>query len=262
MLKELIYQHFENERQQKEKRAKEIEKPYNIAPSYLTDCIRKIYYKKTNADVTNPVSLHTYIKWEMGHSVHETIYQILTQVAYIKKGEVWLEKDKFNFKWIYRVDDYIMVNAQNHIIEIKSTYGNSAYNDLPKESAVMQLFCYMLLEEIDRGILLYICRDTGYIEEFHFHIDGLKERYGDKYHERLMKLQECNGCIVRQQLPDREYQIVLKKKDGVLTDSFQKDNVKYKSDWQCGYCLYRNLCWNDILSTIQNDQFYIKGEII
>lgn len=259
MIKEKIYEYYDNERIRKENQEKDYDKKFNIAPSYLNSCIRKIYYKKNNTKSSNPISLHNYIKFEMGHAVHEKLAEIMSKMFYIRKGEIWHEKDMHGVKWVYRVDDYLMLNAYEYIIEIKSIYGNLAYNDMPKEDAIMQLFCYMLLENIDRGILLYICRDTGFIEEFHFNIEGLKEKYGEKYKERLGKLKELRDS---NELPDREYNIVIKKNGNEFKYDFQKDNVKYKSCYQCSYCQYQDLCWQDVLKEMVNYNFYIQGEFI
>ena len=260
MLKELIYEYFDNERKHKEERDKKYldsDKKFNIAPSYLTDCIRKIWYKKTKTIQSNPVSLHSYIKFSMGDAIHEKLAEILSKVAYIKKGEVWHDKEIHGIEWIYRVDNYILLKSNEFIIEIKSIYGNTAYNDLPKENAIMQLFCYLLLEKINQGILLYLCRDTGFIEEFHFSIEGLKEKYGNKYKERLSKLKSIRDNI--EQIPNREYNINLKNLNGEIKTDFQKDGIKYKSDWQCLYCQWYNECWEKELKKIKNHKFYIDG---
>ena len=36
-------------------------------------------------------------------------------------------------------------------------------------------------------------------------------------------------------------------KDGEIKKQYQRDNIIYKSDWQCMYCGHRSLCWRDKL---------------
>jgi hypothetical protein len=38
-------------------------------------------------------------------------------------------------------------------------------------------------------------------------------------------------------------------KDGEIRDKFQRNNVEYKTDWQCNYCDWRRKCWADKLES-------------
>lgn len=266
MIKELIYQYFDNERLYKEKKQLQYDNDFNAAPSYLTDCKRKLYYKKMNIPASNPTPLHSYIKFAMGDAVHEKLQNILSKIIYFKKCEVFQEKELYGLKWVYRLDGSFLVVSNEYILEIKSIYGTDNYNDLPKDDNIIQLFSCMLLENKEYGDLLYICRDTGFIEEFIFTLDDLKSKYGEIYKKHLNKIKELKKCIEEKKEPDRDYELYLKNDNGIIKESFQKDNVKYKTPWQCSkkegntYCQWRDLCWSKELEEIKNHSFFINGK--
>jgi hypothetical protein len=176
MIKELIYQKFDNERLLKEQKDFDKDKKINFAPSYLTDCKRKIFFKKTNVPASNPNDSHSYIKFAMGDSVHEKIQSILKEIGIYQDGEDWKNIDYQTINWIYRYDGKIINNNQQYIIEIKSAYATGIDNIErygAKEEHILQLYMYMLFENIDNGILFYIGRDNGFMLEFQFSISEL-----------------------------------------------------------------------------------------
>lgn len=263
MIKELIYGHFDNERLIKESKEIDPNKPFNMAPSYLTDCKRKIYYKKTNEPASNPIDTHAYIKFALGDATHEKIQSILKQIGIYKDGEDWKEINKFGLDWIYRYDGKLKINETDYIIEIKSSYGNGI-EYIQKEGAkpehILQLYVYMLFEHIKHGMLLYIGRDNGWILEYNFSMEDLDKMYEDKLLDLIIDLKDLKEKIKASQLPIRDFQIVMKKYNGEISEDFTKDKVKYKSDWHCSYCSWKDLCWKEEIKTFKesDEQFFIK----
>ena len=262
MIRELIYQHFENDRLKKE--SYEMKKDVNFSPSTLTNCKRRIFYKKTKTPASNPIDTHSYIKFSMGDAVHEKIQDILKDIGIFINGEEWKETEWQGLKWIYRYDGKIF-NQKEFIIEIKSKYAQGIDNiekfgaDIDNE---LQLFLYMIFENIKDGILFFIGRDNGHMVEFNYSYDKLNEKYSDLLKIKIEELKKLKIQIENNELPDRDFQICIKNTNRNLTFDFQKDNIKYKSDWHCNYCSYKDLCWQDILSEIKNNSFYIDGGFI
>jgi hypothetical protein len=140
----------------------------------------------------------------------------------------------------------------------------------------MQTVAYMLLEDINQAILLYIGRDNGFMVEWEVRINGntiilinngqstfdIPDNYIGKFNQRIKELTVLKRQIETGIEPDRDYQIVLKYNKGELSDDFQKDSVKYKSDWHCQYCSWKSSCWSDVLKEILNHKFYIGGQYL
>jgi hypothetical protein len=120
----------------------------------------------------------------------------------------------------------------------------------------------MLLEKKQYGILFYICRDTGFIEEFVYSIEKMNDKYKEKMFDRIDLLKKLEIGIKEGICPDREYKICMKMHKGEIKFNFQKDNIKYKSAWQCMYCQFLDLCWKKELEIIKSKKFYIDGGFI
>jgi hypothetical protein len=259
MIKEIIYNYLQKDDDHVSKASN------NFAPSYLTDCRRKIYYKKTACLPSNPIEPPAKLKMEMGNMIYEYIRKVLQETISAKyiEGEEWRFKNWQDLDWIYRVDNIIEIDDKKYVIECKSTYmsGWQAIEKQAKEEHILQLFLYMIFEEIEDCILIYIGRDNGFMVEYQFTLDKLIEDYGEYLDNRILDLLKLKIQIDNKELPDRDYQIYLKRTESVSFE-FQKDNEKYKTDYQCSYCQYKNYCWDDILTKIQPNQFYINGKII
>lgn len=257
MLKEKIYEFFESENKTKEYKEQEV----NFAPSYINACKRQIYYKKLKIQPSNLIETHAYIKFAMGDSVHEKIQSILFNMGYWQEGEDWKEIIWQDLKWIYRIDAKLKIDDNLYICEIKSSYfsGNKAIEHEAKKEHILQLMMYMVFENIEHGIILYIGRDNGLMYEYHYSLEALKEKYSNFMTNKLKELKDLKEKIENKIVPDRDFEIVLKNNNGDIKDYFQKDNIKHKSDWQCSYCQWKDLCWEKELEEIKNKSFFIEG---
>lgn len=257
MIKEKIYKYFDKEKE-------ELKEKTHFNPSSLTSCKRKLYYKMKATEESNPIDNHTYVKFAMGDAVHLAIQNLLKKDKNIKLVE--MENLKYGYinklEFRYRLDYSCLISNIPYILEIKSTYmsGYNAVEQEPKEDHVLQLFTYMVLEQIDNGILLYVGRDNGFMVEYVFNINN--EKYNNLFCDKIKELELLKENIDKNILPDKDYQIQLKNNKGNIFDNFTKDKIKYKSDWQCSYCTYKNLCWEKELKEIENNKFYIDGEFI
>jgi hypothetical protein len=63
-------------------------------------------------------------------------------------------------------------------------------------------------------------------------------------------------------VPERDGYIKLKNSGGKISEDFQKDKVRHKSDWRCSYCQWKNLCWKAELEEIQGHNFFMDGKFI
>jgi len=265
MLTEKIYDYFEEVKRKKDSLREEKEDAtFNIAPSYLSDCVRRIYYRKTDTPESNPTPIHSFIKFELGNRTHEMVQDILKDVGVWQEGEDFKEIDYHGLKWVYRIDGKLEIKYDNYIVEIKSKYSNGwfAIENEADPDNVLQLYLYMEFEKVERGIILYVGRDNGRLLEYHFHIDELRKRFMHLVEKRLVIMNKLKLSVEMEVVPPREFNIQLKNNNGNITSGFQKDNVKYKSDWRCSYCQWYDLCWKKELEEIKNHKFFIDGKFI
>jgi hypothetical protein len=264
MLKEIIYNYFDNIRKEKELKEIDINKKINFAPSYICDCKRKIYYKKTNTPASNPFDSHSYIKFALGDATHEKISNIIKKIGIQKSSEEWENIEYKGIAWIYRIDNIIEINNIDYVVEIKSTYmsGWNSIEKQAKEDHEWQLYLYMLFKNIKNGLIEYVGRDNGFMIEYNYTLDELNTKYEKQFLSKICDFYLLIENIEKKILPDRDFSIAIKNNNGILSEEFQKDNIKYKSDWHCNYCQWKNECWKDVYAKIKNNKFYINNDFI
>ena len=263
MIKQLIYDHFDQIRIEKEKMVSDTN-DINFAPSYISSCKRQIYYKKTNTPMSNPIETHSYLKFSMGDAVHESIQNILQKLNIWIEGEDLKEIEWRGLKWLYRIDGKLNINDIEYIIEIKSVYSHG-YTTIEKQAKTeheLQLLMYMIFEDIENGIILYCGRDNGYLVEYNYTKQALYEKHYDFIQSKLKDLVALKEDIENRNIPRQDYNIVLKNNNGYITEDFQKDGTKYKTFWSCNYCGWKNLCWKKEYEEIKKHRFFINGEFI
>jgi CRISPR/Cas system-associated exonuclease Cas4 (RecB family) len=217
----------------------------------------------TGTGATNPPDEAARVKMAMGNGIHKIIQDILHGSDKVKviESEKCKEAELNGLQFIYYVDAIIEIDNKKYIVEIKSTYA-SGWNSIekdPKSDHVDQLMAYMELEKVDRGILIYIGRDNGYMVEYAF---AKTKEIQKRLLDRLDKLKKLRDDIRDSRIPDRDYSMVFKRVGAGLSESFTKDKKKYKSDWQCRYCQYKDKCWSDVVDQMKEYSFYINRGFI
>lgn len=263
MLNEMIYNYFSGS--DKERSAK-VFNPKSILyfnPSSFSACKRQIYYKKRYETPSNPIDAASYIKMDFGSTLHTRIQDIVNKLGILIEAEK-LKTVKFqglNFR--YKTDGIIVVNRQRHIMEIKTTHagGLRAVKYDPKPEDVIQMSLYMLFENIQNGVLLYVGRDNGYMIEYYItqECDAYKAAIAE-INRKMLELKVLETQIKRSLTPKRDGYIEMKNGGGKISEDFQRDKVRHKSDWRCSYCQWHDLCWKEELERIKTNSFYIDGE--
>jgi hypothetical protein len=133
MIKERLYNYFDNIRIEKENKEVDLNKKINMGPSYVTSCKRQIYYKKTNTPASNPNDSHSYIKFALGDATHEKIVELLKNMGIHKSSEDWEFMNFDGVDFIYRIDNIVEVDGKEYIIEVKSTY-MAGWNAVEKQA--------------------------------------------------------------------------------------------------------------------------------
>lgn len=261
-LPDIIYKSFE------QRKAKEPKEKITFAPSYLSDCRRKIFYSKTGHEPSNPIELPSLLKMEWGNILHDDMQQRLVKAGVLESFEEWRTAEWEGLEFIYRYDGILNVDGKRSILEIKTVYasGYQSIEQSPKEEHVLQAVSYMLFEGLDKAYILYAGRDNGYLKQHEVNfcegkvcVNFQETDLMDKWRELIDKLGTLKVNIETSILPERDFSIALKNSNGVIAESFQKDNQKFKSDWRCSYCNFKDLCWKKELEEIKTKKFFING---
>jgi len=157
----------------------------------------------------------------------------------------------------------------------------------PKMEHVLQLVIYLYIHRDDQnllgGKLLYILRDNMNRTEFDitlvedsatgkhfvainneiergFYVEDIFERYrllAEYVNESVQLLRK--GLVTRKELqpPPRDFKLTYSDEEakllnqiGMLSNTAYKKHIKgdRQGDWQCSYCVYRSLCYNESIS--------------
>lgn len=263
---DLFYKHFEDNDRKYDSSGE-----VTFAPSYLNACKRQVFYKKTGEGASNPADLPSRFKMFLGSIDHEGLQNIIKSKGIMIECEKHHTYESNGIKMNYFIDGIIEVDGVRYILEIKTTYsrGIDFVKTQPKDDHIMQTLCYMQFQGIKDAIIVYIGRDNGYIFQHNLSIgDSLTVSGTDrmdmleKWNASMDALPQLKKDIENGKLPERDYKIAIKVIDGVIVDSFTKDKVKYKTDWQCSYCSFKDKCWSNELAEIKNHKFYIDGQFM
>ena len=240
-------------------------------------CVRKMYWDWRGEKKSNPPDAGAVLKMRFGNAAELIFEKYLDSLVSTESfiNEYAVKSCDKQVKWKVPVEglqypvacvlDFVLelVCDRGTIqlgIELKSMYGAGiAYiqrTGEPKPDYLGQIKIYTTLTPIKVFSHPYLGRDNGYMTEFLLrdHPAGLESDAGrvyaittDTVFDKFRTVEEhLNSGI----LPERDYLVAIK--DGQIRDEFQKDKIKYKSDWQCGYCDYRDLCWKEECNTYRN----------
>lgn len=254
MIKEKIYNYFKEREKKEFKESKEV----NFAPSYVMNCKRKTFYSKTGEPVTNPITEAGYLKMAMGSVIHEKLQDIIKDILVEK--EILREIEYQGLKFFYKLDFLAQVDNEKFVIEFKTIYANGfkSIEHEPKTKDLVQLILYMEFEKIDKGIILYLGRDNGYMIEYTVLKDS--KQYKDTIkliNKKIIELKKLKEQVEKKELPERDEKLPMKKYNGGISFEFQKDNIKYKNNMCAIYCQWRDICWKDVIDGLKEGEFYL-----
>jgi hypothetical protein len=265
MLNEMIYNYFSES--DKERNAKEFDSEGTLFfnPSSFSACKKQIYLKKRNIAPSNPIDATSYLKMQFGTVLHTSIQNIIKNLGILIEAERLKVKEFDGLQFRYKTDGIIVLNRQRTIMEIKtvSSGGLRVVRDEPKLADVVQMVLYMIFEQIPYGILLYVGRDSAFMEEYvvtkgdHLYLSAIAE-----IDRKIPELKQLETQIKQGIMPKRDGYIEMKNSGGKISEDFQKDKVHHKSFWQCNYCLWKDSCWRDAQKEIKSHKFFINGEFI
>jgi len=113
--------------------------------------------------------------------------------------------------------------------------------------------------------LFYIGRDNGYRTCFYLtYKDGVMYVDGTEYtvdwHNYMKRMQLSESTIGGEIAPEREFTAAIK--DGEIKAKYQRNNVEYKSIWNCMCCDWKDHCWKPLIEESKRGKmFYGEEEV-
>jgi CRISPR/Cas system-associated exonuclease Cas4 (RecB family) len=228
MLKELIGKFYKERQKDKEQHH-----------FYITDagkCPRQIFFKfkKAPAEEIDPRIL---MMFDHGDHIHQLIMKPLlsTRDIHVVASEINIPPQELVTG---RVDAIISDGKELYILDIKSING-TIFNSLaqPKEEHINQIQLYLHFFKRQKGILLYVNKDTQDLKEFLVDYDA------DRAQLLLKNFAELKTKIDTNVIPKRL--------------------VDYPQNWQCQYCQFKEICglaggeevdWQDFKTKIESQK--------
>ena len=242
-------------------------------------CKRQLFYKWTGAAITNPTTAGGIWKMRMGDGIHSMVHEFLTKSGLQVMDEISLrlgpEITGLKRPLSGRIDNVFEEPGTNDLaeIEVKSGYGagiRAIKAGGPKREHLIQALVYLKWGGLARCHLVYVARDDGYRCEFimeydsindvlYLHDGGRKWASDLTYAEIHARLAAVEDAVESGKLPERDFWQAIK--NGEYRDDFQKDKVKYRSNWQCSYCGFRDACWDAVkAATPEGDNLAMRGQ--
>ena len=237
-------------------------------PSSITRCQRQLYYGWTKEPISDPIDAGAILKMKIGNSIHDIINEILVGTGHKVENEI-------SFKYLLpgseypisgRLDNIITIDDKKVGIEVKTSFGKGilkiANNKAPDEEHLWQVMTYLYCTDINDFILLYVARDIAfktafdvtYKDEAFYVNNDLYMTEADFEEHIIMKLSALEENVKFKKVPERDYAVAIK--NGEIKDMFQRNSMKYKSDWQCLYCKWTKSCWaEECVKYISTDNY-------
>jgi CRISPR/Cas system-associated exonuclease Cas4 (RecB family) len=193
---------------------KENEKPWSrktgrYHPSAMGGCTRAIYYDRIGEAPVPRIEHRLRALFALGHAVHDSVQASLAEIPGFE-AEVPSYDENLRLyghcDGIFREEDWIL--------ELK-TIGDASFKTLvkPKQDHVMQLHCYMWCNDIPRGQVLYINRNTGARRLFKVQFDA------NIWKTIMDKIEYVESCVSNNSPPPQEV-----------------------SSYSCGSCKFYDTC--------------------
>lgn len=189
-------------------------------PSEIGGCMRKIWfsYKQPVAPQADTVRI-----FHLGNMIHSFIAEVLMSD---KTPEVELVQSEVPVKMTFgditvsgRIDDLMRVKAdgKEYLLEVKSTKWLGRQNE-PSPIHMMQLQLYMHAQDVPRGILLYMEKNTLKSKSFEVAYEP------DMAHAAIERFKKLHAHVKDNSMPPAE--------------AMAGDGTR----WMCDYCDYRGVC--------------------
>jgi hypothetical protein len=213
-------------------------------PSEVLSCNRAIVYKWMKADISNPRDATSVWRMEMGKAVELLAIKYLREMGFDvdDQREITIESKRLKYPIHGYIDIWVNDNEGGNGAEVKTTWGygtTDVSNNGPREQDISQSMVYMSAENQNTYNLIYIARDTLWRNEYVIRKSDEELRsFMSSVEDKFSKIEDY---VENNIIPPRDFKAIVA--DGEVKSTIQRNGVKYKSDWNCLYCVRRDLCY-------------------
>ena len=228
-------------------------------PSEALGCRRRSFYEWTLPGGTKkPMELTGLYRTKTGNLLHEWFFQQVKNSDYFdtieEEARVFETDAGLKNPVSGRIDVLGKKGDRITAIDLKTTFGEGIRKirmrrEIPTHY-LGQMMVYLKFGGVDEVILAFLGRDDQYrtqvtltLREDVLYIDGTKTRLA--VDSIIDKWKDVERSIEEETPPDRDFMAAIR--NGEIVYKFQRKNVEYKSDWQCRYCPFNQLCYADEL---------------
>lgn len=204
---------------------------------YVTDagkCPRQIFFKFKKAP-KEEMEARILRMFDHGDYIHRLILNALFSIGVVRAAEINIPVQEIISG---RADAIISLDDGNlYVLDIKSINSMFFKNlEQPKEENINQIQFYLHFFKIQKGILLYVNKDTQELKEFLVEYDSKKVEL--LLTELLNLKTKIDSNIIPSRIPN------------------------WPKDWQCQYCQFRGICsmagsneisWLDFKAKFENN---------
>lgn len=214
-------------------------------PSGANKCLRQMYYDWTNTPVTNYRTATDIWRMNLGTWMHKMFAHYLREMGeeVVDEVEMTLTDPTLKYPIHGYLDNIIEIDGELYGIELKTVFGQGGksiqLSGKPREDDATQTKIYLVANNLAGFFVDYLARDSFYRTEFQIVMSN-PEREAFK-NMIINKFRTLEHMVEKKIIPDRDYHAIVC--DGMLIGSKQHKLIKYKSDWQCMYCVYRDHCY-------------------
>jgi len=268
--------------QENERKFKKITSHWPSNASCLIDgklagkCLRAQWYGWKGYKQSNPFTIDSLWTMFMGKCIHLGIQKIFEKLDITAKAESRVEYTTSRLKPKVirgKIDILFSEMGEEGIwsgLEIKSTYGRSIIDPIngvryagPKQDHMCQILPYMF--DVSGIIfpyhILYLARDSGWRENFNLIYEKDVDRLfcegkdtGVTWSGIITRWETLEKYLKSGDLPPRDYDLQYPEgKLKIMWDEYMKNTKakkpmtlkaysKDRGDWQCKWCLYKDLC--------------------
>ena len=217
----------------------------NHHPSGANKCMRQLYFDWIGEPVSNYRTATDIWRMNLGTWMHKMFAHYLKEMGENVQDEVEMTFTDWRLKYPIHgyMDNVIEIDGYIFPIELKTVFGYGGkaiqLSGKPREDDEVQEKIYISFNDFVGGIVAYLARDSFYRTQFIVTMDSQeKEKFKEKI---IMKFMSLEAHVEERIMPDRDYHAIVC--DGELVETKQHKCIKYKSDWQCMYCVYRDSCY-------------------
>ena len=183
---------------------------------YITDagkCERGIFFKFKNVP-REKMDARMLRLFEHGDYIQMQILNSMFSIGIVRASEVTIPPQELING---RADAIVTLNNELYVVDFKSM-NSMIFKSLtqPKEENVNQIQLYLHFFKIDKGILLYVNKDTLGLKEFLVNYD--KELVEKLLADLKVLKEKIDNNVVPKSLPD------------------------ISTNWQCKYCPFADIC--------------------